>query len=277
LNFGERKDYGDTFTEALKITNFELGTLRDAKWIAGQYEMSIRIDNLTFLHHRIALGSTSPRKALKWAAKPHKKGDRRTCKELRAYIYDEKKKERGIEELPAGQYQIIYADPPWKYGDTRKGLTGYSAAEDHYPCMSIQELCDMRDDNGKGVDDLAADDAVLFLWVTSPLLYEAAPIIDAWGFKYKASIVWDKISHNVGHYVSVRHEFLLICTRGSFLPQTKTLHDSVVSIKREKHSAKPEYFRELIDKMYPNGKRLELFLRGKAPKRWNGWGNESTN
>jgi len=136
--------------------------------------------------------------------------------------------------------------------------------------MSIAELC------GLPVKALAQDDAVLFLWVTSPLLYEAAPIFDAWGFKYKSSFIWDKVGHNVGHYNSVRHEFLLIGTRGSCTPDVPTLHDSVVEIpKSRKHSEKPEEFRQLIDSMYPHGSRLELFRRGTAPDGWDVWGNEA--
>lgn len=169
-----------------------------------------------------------------------------------------------------GKYRVIYADPPWKYGDTRDGLAGYSAAVDHYPAMSIPDLCDLP------VKELAEENSVLFLWTTSPLLEDVFQILNAWGFRYKASIVWDKVGHNVGHYVSVRHEFLLICTRGSCLPDIPTLHDSVVSIeKTREHSRKPDYFRELIDELYPYGSRIELFARGEPPGEWVAWGNES--
>lgn len=42
-------------------------------------------------------------------------------------------------QLPAEKFRIIYADPPWKYGD---GLTeNYGATGYHYPSMSILELC----------------------------------------------------------------------------------------------------------------------------------------
>ena len=111
-------------------------------------------------------------------------------------------------------------------------------------------------------------DAVLFLWVTSPLLFECAPVIEAWGFTYRASIVWDKSAHNMGHYVSVQHEFLLICTRGSATPDSKERLRSVVSEKRGKHSVKPETFRTMIDSMYTTGKRIELFARTVPPSPW---------
>jgi N6-adenosine-specific RNA methylase IME4 len=169
-------------------------------------------------------------------------------------------------KLPDAKYRIVYADPPWKYGDQ---LTeDYGPARFHYPSMSIGELCSLP------VVELCEKDAVLFLWVTSPLLFECQPIIQAWGFAYKASFVWDKIKHNMGHYNSVRHEFLLICTRGSCQPDVLELVDSVQSIERTQHSAKPEEFRVIIDRLYPHGRRIELFARQEADG-WERWGNQA--
>lgn len=170
------------------------------------------------------------------------------------------------------KYRVIYADPPWSYGNS--GVIGkndnYGHVERHYPSMSIQELCDMGDDVKRMVDD----NAVLFLWVTSPLLEDSFKVIDAWGFKYKTSFVWDKVGHNFGHYNSVRHEFLLVCTRGSCTPDDPQLYDSVQSIEKSRtHSQKPEEFREIIDDLYEWGSRIELFAREAAPG-WEVWGNE---
>ncbi len=181
------------------------------------------------------------------------------------------KAERREAVSPAGKYRVLYADPPWSYGNS--GIIGndnYGRAKRHYPDMSITELVDM----GEDIKEIAEKDAVLFLWVTSPLLAECFPVIEAWGFKYKTSFVWDKIKHNFGHYNSVRHEMLLICTRGSCTPDAKTLIDSVQSIeKSRKHSEKPEQFRQIIDSLYTSGARLELFARADAPG-WDRWGNE---
>ena len=186
----------------------------------------------------------------------------RTITQRRAHLHDP-------QSLPPGKYRVIYADPPWTYGDSRAGLQGYTGADEHYPLMSISDLCALP------IEDMAMDDAVLFLWVTAPLIYDAYAVINAWGFEYKAQFIWDKVKHNVGHYVSVRHELLLICTRGQCTPDSKKLHDSVVSIERGKHSEKPEEFRDLIDGMYPHGPRIELFRRGDAPEGWEVFGNEA--
>lgn len=177
--------------------------------------------------------------------------------------------------LPDGTWRVFYADPPWYYTDPQHtdtyngmGDSQVTILETHYPSMKIEELCALQ------IKAMAQPDAVLFLWVTSPVLDQVWPVIEAWGFEYKTSIVWNKDAHNVGAYVSVRHEFLLICTRGSCTPDIDTLLPSVVTEKRTEHSVKPEVFRKMIDTMYPNGKRIELFARRKV-KGWDRWGNES--
>ena len=184
---------------------------------------------------------------------------------------DIKKKEREEKTEKAkpikGKYNIVYADPPWKYND-KQNNDKMGGADKHYNTMTIKELCDMP------IKDKTEDNAVLFLWVTSPLLEESFKIINAWGFKYKSSFVWDKVKHNMGHYNSVRHEFLLIGIKGSYTPENIKLFDSVQSIERsKKHSEKPEKFREIIEVLYPNGKKIELFARTKT-KNWKVWGDE---
>jgi site-specific DNA-methyltransferase (adenine-specific) len=171
------------------------------------------------------------------------------------------------------KYRVWYADPPWEYGNA--GVIGetdnYGHAARHYPTMSIDELCEM----GARVKEVCEPDAVLFMWVTSPLLEECFPVIKAWGFQYKTSFVWDKIGHNYGHYNSVRHELLLVCTRGSCTPDDKTLYDSVISIEKSRtHSEKPAEFRRMIDSLYTWGNRIELFARCAADG-WDAWGNEA--
>lgn len=161
------------------------------------------------------------------------------------------------------KYRVIYADPPWSYSDKQDTGT-LGGAVKHYTTMPLNDICTLPVP--------AADNAVLFMWVTSPLLEDSFKVINAWGFKYKSSFVWDKVAHNIGHYNSVRHEFLLIATKGSCTPDVKKLYDSVVSIERTEHSRKPKEFREMIDTLYPVGERLEMFAR-EASEGWDVWGN----
>lgn len=170
--------------------------------------------------------------------------------------------------LPNAKYRVLYADPPWSYNDTADaGAVQGQGAHHHYPCLTIAELCELE------IAAICEPDAVLFLWVTSPFLAECFDIVAAWGFTYKASFVWDKVKHNMGHYNSVRHEFLLICTRGSCTPDVGDLFDSVQSIERTTHSTKPDEFRTIIDTLYPHGKRIELFAR-RTTQGWDTYGND---
>ena len=167
---------------------------------------------------------------------------------------------------PTGKYRVLYADPPWSYGNTQQPEFGEQ--RDHYATMTLDEICKLP------VKEWAENDAVLFLWATSPILKEAFQVIEAWGFEYKASFVWDKVKHVMGHYNSVRHEFLLVCTRGSCQPDERKLFDSVVSIERTAHSVKPSEFYNIIEALYVTGRRLELFARARRPG-WSCWGNEA--
>ena len=168
-------------------------------------------------------------------------------------------------KLPDAKYRVVYADPPWQYND--KLTASYGTAEYHYPTMKLATLKELP------IQKLCEKESVLFLWATSPMIQEALELCKAWGFAYKAMFVWDKVKHNMGHYNSVRHEFLLICTKGSCLPDVPDLIDSVVSIERTEHSRKPEDFRGIIDKLYPHGKRVELFARAVVDG-WDRWGNQ---
>ena len=166
------------------------------------------------------------------------------------------------------KFRVIYADPAWSYND-KQDTPQLGGAAKHYDTMSIKQICELP------VKQISENDSVLFLWVTSPLLEDAFTVINSWGFKYKTSFVYDKIKHNMGHYNSVRHEFLLVCTKGNCLPDNKKLYDSVQSIERnDNHSEKPIEFLNIIDDLYNFGNKLEMFCRNIKKTNWYGWGNE---
>ena len=76
------------------------------------------------------------------------------------------------------KYNIIYADPPWKYKTWREG-TG--TAEKHYPTMNIEDIVNMQNT----IKQISDRDCILFLWVTFPCLLEGLRVMKEWGFKYK--------------------------------------------------------------------------------------------
>ena len=168
-------------------------------------------------------------------------------------------------QWPEGKYRIIYADPPWKYGDERSGMGG---AVDQY------DLMDLEDIKALPVADLAEKDSVLFMWATAPLMREAWEALDAWGFKYKTQFIWNKGKGPVGNYFSVKHEHLILATKGICTPDVTDRPNSVQTIERTgRHSEKPEEFRQIIEQLYTYGNKIELFARKKVLG-WDAYGNE---
>lgn len=166
-----------------------------------------------------------------------------------------------------GRFPLIYADPPWQYDfisvDAWK-------VENHYPTMPIEEICALP------VNDITTKDAILFMWATAPKLADAMNVINAWGFTYKTCAVWDKEWTGMGNYFRVQHELLLIATRGSIPPPTTDNRPaSIVRHKRSTtHSQKPDVFYDIIETMYPELPKLELFARA-TREGWKSWGNET--
>ena len=110
------------------------------------------------------------------------------------------------------KYSVIYADPPWRYDMKR----GNGVAENHYPTMSMEDICALP------VAELAAKDSALFLWATFPQLNEAFRVMEAWGFRYKTlAFLWlkqnrkaDSWFYGMGFWTRSNAEVCLLATRG---------------------------------------------------------------
>jgi N6-adenosine-specific RNA methylase IME4 len=171
-----------------------------------------------------------------------------------------------------GTFQVIYADPPWRY-EMPGGMTPQQrAVERHYTTMSddeiVAELVERRTAR-------VADDAICFLWATNPKLPEALHVLEAWGFTYRTNLAWMKDQIGMGFYVRGQHELLLIGRRGDFpVPSPSNRPPSVLNAARGRHSAKPVEVYELIERMYPDAQRAELFARSRRPG-WASWGAEA--
>lgn len=111
------------------------------------------------------------------------------------------------------KYQVIYADPAWSYSQKSAGRGNKSGAKDKYNTMSIEEIRAMP------ISGIADENAVLFLWVTVPLLPEALTVIPAWGFTYKTAIFWEKTGLlGMGNWVRGQMEILCVGIRGGVKP-----------------------------------------------------------
>lgn len=262
LNFGERK-YGETYAQALEASDYSYDGLKAAAWVSRQVEMVRRRTNLPWSHHRevAALEPDEQDRYLEAAATAEPQWTRQ---ELRRAV------RRGSLDpptppltLPAGTFDVLLADPPWRYDFAE---TDSRAIENQYPTMDVEDIA--------ALEVPVADNAVLFLWATAPKLREALEVMDAWGFDYRTHMIWLKDKIGMGYYARSKHELLLIGRRGDpGVPAESERPDSVFEGLRTEHSRKPEVAYELIETMYPERTYCELFARSERDG-WTSWGNE---
>jgi N6-adenosine-specific RNA methylase IME4/ParB-like chromosome segregation protein Spo0J len=196
------------------------------------------------------------------------------AKEIRAERAQERRQDRieKIVEISKGntdlvsdqKYPVIYADPPWRYEHSE---TESRAIENQYPTMPLDDIC--------ALNVPATDDAILFLWTTAPKLEEGMRVMNEWGFTYRSCAIWDKQKMGMGYYFRIQHEILMIGTKGSIpTPEGANRPRSVFTFPSGEHSAKPTEVAAMIEAMYPDLPKLEMFCR--SPRAgWGVWGNQS--
>ena len=182
------------------------------------------------------------------------------------------------------KYNVLYADPPWSYDNKTTGRTSGnqplgSGAHTKYEIMTNEDIKRMK------IKDIIEKDAVLFMWVTVPLLPECLEVLTEWGFKYKTMLTWRKImSLGMGYWFRGQCEHLVLGVRGNvkaFRMQKANFYQCKVG----KHSQKPHHFRELINEAvkvsFKEPKKLELFARDRNDlfpdyeyQGWDVYGNE---
>ena len=177
-------------------------------------------------------------------------------------------------ELPNGQYQLIYADPPWTYGNYAKAGLGKNSAE-KYTTMSIEELKELK------IKELASDDSILLMWVTFPQLKESIEVMESWGFEYKTvSYTWVKKNKSgdgwffgLGNYTRANAEICLLGVKGKGLTVKSKTQSQIIDEPITVHSEKPLIIRDKIVELFGDVKRIELFARTNADG-WESWGNQ---
>ena len=177
----------------------------------------------------------------------------------------------GFPSFPRGRFDILYADPPWDYkGQLQHNGAGgrdTGGAIRHYPTATVAEMSRWP------VTDIAEDNALLFMWSSSPHLDQAIDLGKAWGFQWATiAFVWDKQKVNPGFYTMSQCELCLVFKRGRIpSPRGQRNVRQFISAMRGRHSAKPDEVRARISAMFPAQKKLEMFAR-KQILGWTAWG-----
>jgi N6-adenosine-specific RNA methylase IME4 len=194
-----------------------------------------------------------------------------------------------FDELPRNHFGAVLADPPWhwkswgKWRGQRGSLApnGGRDVQNHYGIMETDDIHAMP------VADLCADDAVLFIWVTWPMLPEGLATVSSWGFEYKTAFDWIKARTNqidmfrddadgqvgMGYWTRSNSEPCLLATRGRPKRVHADVRQGIIEPRRE-HSRKPDCIHGRIERLV-SGPYLELFARQERPG-WTAWGNETT-
>ena len=174
--------------------------------------------------------------------------------------------------FPKKKYNIIYADPAWTFWTWSE--KAQRKVSDHYDVMKAEDIYNLP------VNEIAADDSYLFIWVTYPNLLEGLETIKRWGYTYKTcGFSWikknkkaDSIFWGMGYYTRANNEICLLATKGKPKRFSRSVHQVVIEKIRE-HSRKPDRIRNDIVELCGDLPRIELFARQKADG-WDSWGNE---
>jgi N6-adenosine-specific RNA methylase IME4 len=169
-----------------------------------------------------------------------------------------------------GGFDVVYADFPWRFKThSQKGMN--RSAERYYDTMTLDEIM------AYPITAFAARDCVLLSWTTAPFLDRAIDAMRTQGFTYKSGASWDKEVAAMGFWFRGRHEHLLLGTRGSpSAPEPTDRSPSVIIERRTTHSRKPDAAYQVIERMFNDRRKLELFARPPGRPGWWSVGLDTT-
>lgn len=163
-------------------------------------------------------------------------------------------------------YGLIYADPPWKQskGGKKSVRENSSGKPLDYPTCSLDEI----KEHLRLATESTTENSILFLWTIDKYLFEA---------QQNARMIWDKVTGIPAAFtVRYGHEYLLYMYKGKLTPVAKDERGKIHTVFRErvtKHSKKPDIAYEIIERLYPDLKKLEMYAR-ETRDGWDSFGNE---
>ena len=172
-------------------------------------------------------------------------------------------------------YGLIYADPPWKQskGGKKSVRENSSGKPLDYPTCSLDEI----KEHLRLATESTTENSILFLWTIDKYLFEAQQIAESLGYKLHARMIWDKVTGIPAAFtVRYGHEYLLYMYKGKLTPVAKDEKGKIHTVFRErvtKHSKKPDIAYEIIERLYPDLKKLEMYAR-ETRNGWDSFGNE---
>jgi N6-adenosine-specific RNA methylase IME4 len=174
-----------------------------------------------------------------------------------------------IKALPNKRFGVILADPEWRFVPWSEETGSDRSAANHYATSRLEEI------KKRDVPSIAADDSVLALCATVPMLPQALEVMKAWGFDYRSHCVWLKNRIGTGYWFRNSHELLLIGVKGDVpAPAPGTQWQSAFDADVGEHSEKPVEIYNLLEAYFPNLPKIELNARKKRDG-WEVWGADA--
>lgn len=175
-----------------------------------------------------------------------------------------------------GRYEVIVSDPPWKIkkGGSKAIRPNSSGGELDYQTIDLEEIEAIQTDFAY---NMGATSHVLFIWTIDRYLHQTETMLRRIGYKIHARMVWNKVTGIPAAFtIRFGHEYLLYCYFGKLLPVAAAERGKIHSVFTEqvkRHSQKPEISYQIIERLYPEAKKLEMYARY-VRDGWDGWGNE---
>jgi len=150
----------------------------------------------------------------------------------------------------SGQISVVMADPPW---DIHMELPYGTLTDDEVKNLKVGDI---------------HEHGMIFLWVTGRAMELARECFRIWGYKRIEEIIWVKTNQlqriirtgRTGHWINHSKEHCLVGIKGNPKLNRNLDVDVIVSEVRET-SRKPDEIYNLIERMFPNQQKLELFGR----------------
>ena len=188
--------------------------------------------------------------------------------------------------LPAGPFQLIYADPAWNFKTYNGEKSVPTQGADPYATLTTAQMRELP------VADCAAKNSLLVMWTIGSHLDQAIDLGTAWGFSYTTDLfIWlkerrhldesdklilreDSLRVSMGYHTRKQAESCLLFKRGKGLPVLDHAVRQCIFAPPGAHSRKPDEAYDRLHRLYGDVERIELFARTTRPG-WSVWGNET--
>jgi len=176
------------------------------------------------------------------------------------------------------KYDIVYTDPPWKQkkGNKKAVRPNTSGNELDYDTMELEDIIQFHK---KIFINNTSQKHNIFIWTIDKYLQQTEDFMEnQLGYKRHARIIWDKVTGiPTAFTIRYAHEYLLwYYKKGNILmpiEDKRGVYSDVIIEQVKKHSEKPEKAYKMIEDLFPDAKKLELFARN-TRNGWDSLGNE---